>query len=333
MQVDSVLSKLDTVRTTTNYALDIALEISDENNPVLLWKNGKFLTSVTPRQGRVKFGKQYFSEGSNSFTLWLMDSEGRTSLIDSFTITFSSPRLNYLSKQVSQFYTPEKVLALTFDGGSSNRITHQILDTLLSRNVKSTMFLTGDFIRLYPEETRRIVADGHEVGNHSLSHPHLTRLEIDGSSTSRDYVNREFIINQLLKTDSLFYQTTQEKMAPVWRAPFGEQNRDILTWAAEAGFKHINWSAKSDSWDWVADTSSALYRSATEIYEHFMQLEVNSGLNGRILLMHLGSERQKDFPYTSLGRIIDELKSRGYKFLTIGQLLNPNSEHGIAAGR
>ena len=262
-----------------------------------------------------------------------MDSQGQTSLIDSFKIVFSSARLQYLKKQVSHVFTSKKILALTFDGGSSNRITHHILDTLQSRNVKCTMFLTGNFIRLYPEETKRIVADGHEVGNHSYSHPHLTLLEIDRSSDSRNYVNRDYIKTQLLKTDSMFYQTTKQKMAPLWRAPFGEQNRDIITWAAEAGYKHINWSAKSDSWDWVADTSSALYRTADEIYVHFMRLEEKSGLNGRILLMHLGSERQEDFPYASLGRIIDELKSRGYEFLKISELLSPRTGKSKVAGK
>ncbi len=188
--------------------------------------------------------------------------------------------------------------------------------------MQCTMFLTGNFIRLYPEYVRRMVADGHELGNHSFSHPHLTLLEIDGSSNSKDYVNREFIRRQLGTTDSLFQEVTNRHLTPLWRAPFGELNKDILLWAAEAGYKHINWSAKADSWDWVADTTSNLYRSAEEIYKHYIDLEQKEGLDGRILLMHLGSERSADFPYQTLGKLIDELRERDYHFKSVSQMIN-----------
>jgi len=320
--VDSSWMGIDTTHLALNYALTIELRSSGIDQPVLLWKNGKFISSIKARDGKISFGSHYFSNGKNSFSLWTMNEKGHSSLVDSFTVFFSSARIDYLKKQVSRTYTPEKQIALTFDGGSSNRTTLNILDTLNSRGITCTMFLTGGFIKRYPDYVTRIIIDGHEVGNHSYNHLHLTNLEIDGSAKLRPYVNRSYIHNELDKTDSLFNLISGEHLASFWRAPFGEINPDILLWAAEAGYKHINWSLKCDSWDWVADTSSNLYRSADEIYTYYMNLENELGLNGRVLLMHLGSERQSDFPYTVLGRLIDSLQERGYTFTTVSKLLS-----------
>jgi peptidoglycan/xylan/chitin deacetylase (PgdA/CDA1 family) len=111
---------------------------------------------------------------------------------------------------------------------------------------------------------------------------------------------------------------------PYWRAPFGEINKEILFWAAELGYRHIGWSSRCDSWDWVEDTTSNLYRSSLEIKKHFLQLEEKKGLKGKIILMHLASERLSDFPYENLPGLIDELRGRGYSFLKISQLLSVN---------
>ena len=110
-------------------------------------------------------------------------------------------------------------------------------------------------------------------------------------------------------------------MAPVWRAPYGELNNEILWCAAEAGFKHINWSNKCDTWDWVKDTTSSIYRTAPEILEHFLKLDKEIGLGGKIILMHLGTERDIEMPYEILAEMITILRERGYKFKTVGQLL------------
>lgn len=323
VQVDSGWIRMDTSRVAFNYTLDLKLDVQGINEPVLLWKNGKFISSKKSAKGRLDFGSQYLDDGENRFSLWTMDEQGHTCLLDSFTVRYSSARIDYLKKQVSRVQTSEKRLALTFDGGSSNKTTLNILDTLKLRNIKCTMFLTGRFIKLFPDYVLRIVQDGHEVGNHSFHHPHLTNLEIDGTGKSREYVNREFVKWELAGADSLFSSLTGHHMASLWRAPFGEVNPDIIHWAAEAGYKHINWSLKGDSWDWVADTTSNLYRSSEEIYAHYMDLEKTSGLQGCILLMHLGSERNSDFPYRILGKLIDSLQERGYQLIKVSELLSP----------
>ena len=110
-------------------------------------------------------------------------------------------------------------------------------------------------------------------------------------------------------------------MAPLWRAPYGEINSEILLWAAEAGFKHIHWTDKCDTWDWVTDTTSSIYRTGPQILEHFLELDDKVGLGGKIILMHLGTERKTEIPNGILADLITKLRERGYKFKTIGQIL------------
>ena len=139
--------------------------------------------------------------------------------------------------------------------------------------------------------------------------------------STREKVSRGYFQQQLNVTDSLFYNLFKKRLKPYWRAPYGEINREILFWAAELGYRHIGWSYQCDSRDWVADKNSELYRTAEQIKKHFLDIEKKSGLNGKIILMHLGSERDDDFPYLTLSDLIKELKRRGYTFMQVSQLL------------
>ena len=242
-------------------------------------------------------------------------------MIDSFTITFKSARVEYMRRYVSRIKGDSSGIALTFDGGSTDNGTEKILNILRENNVRCTMFLTGDFLKKYPKLVKQMVLDGHEIGNHSYSHPHLTMLEKDGSTNTRENVNRQLVHEQLLKADSIFQRISGYPMAPLWRAPYGEINNEILLWAAEAGFKHIHWSDKCDTWDWVADTTSSIYRTAPQILEHFLEMGDEIGMGGKIILMHLGTERKEEIPNSILADLIIKLRERGYKFKTIGQLL------------
>ena len=289
---------------------------------VALERDGQMTSTFIAPDSNLVIDNQRLYAGKNRFALWMLNAGGQSTLIDSFTVDFNSARIDYLRRYVTRVDGVDKVLALTFDGGSLNNGTEKILDILKQTGIRCTIFLTGTFIHKYPHLVRRMVKDGHEIGNHSYNHPHLTRLEIDGSNASLTGVSREFIYDQLLKADSLFRSVTHRPMAPYWRAPFGELNNDILLWAAEAGFKHIGWSQRCDTWDWVADTSSALYRTNGQILEHVLTVERKEGLNGKILLMHLGSERKADFPYMILKEMIETLQSRGYHFVLISELLN-----------
>jgi len=133
----------------------------------------------------------------------------------------------------------KKLVALTFDGGANNGGVGDILDTLKSRNVKATMFLTGAFLKAYPGDVRRIVLEGHEAGNHTLSHPHLTSWASDRTQTTLPSVTETFLCDQLRAADSIFFGVTGGHFAPLWRAPYGEKNKGICAWARRCGYVHI----------------------------------------------------------------------------------------------
>jgi len=324
--VDSILVppppvSVDSLRTPLRHILHLSLK-AENGSVVTLRKDGRFISTAIQNYEPLVFDKLYLHQGANSFAIWKMDASGNSSLIDSFTIDFKSKRITYLSRYITQVRTTDKSLALTFDGGSANKGTQEILDILKTQQVHSTMFLTAAFISAYPDLVQQMINDGHEIANHSMSHPHLTELEINGSTKTLPSVNREFVYHQLLSVDSLFKKISGKNMVPFWRAPFGEVNNEILLWAAEAGYKHIGWSRRCDTWDWVADTTSKLYRTPTEILHHILKIEQEKGLQGKIILMHLSTERSSDYPYLILDDLIGSLKKRGYRFARVSNLIN-----------
>jgi peptidoglycan/xylan/chitin deacetylase (PgdA/CDA1 family) len=220
-------------------------------------------------------------------------------------------------------------IALTFDGGSEANIVGEILDSLRAANVRATMFLTGQFIRMHPDWIRRMVADGHEVANHTDNHPHLTTYAANRRQHTLSVVTREVLIGQLRRAAESFRTVTGKPMAPFWRAPYGEHNREIRGWAAEAGYRHVSWTQgvgtaeDLDTRDWVADRSSHIYRSREEIATRILEFGNGrpEGLSGGIVLMHLNSNRQTDRPHDGLPDLLRALQTQGYRLVTISQLL------------
>jgi len=209
---------------------------------------------------------------------------------------------------------------LTFDGGSSANATPAILDTLRGAGIRATIFLTGEFIRRYPELVRRMSEEGHVIGNHTLSHPHLTTYSFDGRHRTLTGVGREFLQGQLRQTGEAFFRVTGEELRPYWRAPFGEYNREILRWAAEVGYRHVYWSPRLDTLDWVADRRSPLYRRPEQILGRILSQadREQDGIDGGIILMHLGTERPgEQSAHSILGSLISRLRERGYSFTDV----------------
>ncbi len=317
---DTSFAPLDTTFTGLLNEMKLTLH-APVGAAVLLEREGKLKRMEIAKGPKVTFSPIYLNRGLNKFKVWLVKTGGFVQLIDSLDIQFYSARMERLRIPLSYVPGARNKIALTFDGGSSNKKTELLLNVLREQGVQATMFLTGAFMRHFPDLVRRIVADGHQVANHSFTHPHLTTYEENGRQDTRAGVTRTFVYQQLLRTDSLFFYLTNRHLSPFWRAPFGEYNREILTWAAEAGFRHVGWSAHMDTRDWVADTSSALYRSSAQILQYILEQEEKQRLDGKILLMHLSSERENDFPYRILKELIQRLRAKGYRFVTINGLL------------
>ncbi len=208
---------------------------------------------------------------------------------------------------------------MSFDAGSSDRGAAVILDALSRRAIRTTIFLTGEFIRRYPAITRRIAEDGHEVGNHTDTHPHLTTYAADGRQVTRLGVDRAFLAGELARTSRLYREATDRTMAPLWRAPFGEHNPEIRRWAAEQGYWHVGWTGGRtglDGMDWVTDLRSRSYQTA----ERLIARLVRRAENGGIVLLHLGSDREEPVA-ARIGFLLDGLRDRGFRFARASEFL------------
>jgi len=212
-----------------------------------------------------------------------------------------------------------RAVAVTFDAGASDRGAPEILDLLAARGIRTTIFLTGEFIRRYPTLARRIAQEGHEVGNHTTGHPRLTTYALDGRQATRAGVDRDFVQRELRTTAALYREVTGGDMAPLWRAPYGEHNAEIRRWAAEAGYWHVGWTAGRaglDGMDWISDPAAPGYRASEEVVDRL----VRRAENGGIVLLHLGSERD-DPVGGKLAGLFDGLAARGFRFARASEFL------------
>jgi peptidoglycan/xylan/chitin deacetylase (PgdA/CDA1 family) len=224
-------------------------------------------------------------------------------------------------------------VAITFDGGSYSNAAGRILDVLAEKGLKTTFFLTGEFIERYPKVTKRIADEGHEVGNHTYSHLHLTTFGKNYRQETLPGVNAALIEKELKRNERAYEDLTGKKMVKLWRAPYGEQNDEIRLWALKAGYRHVSWTydpktRKSlDSLDWVSDRNSSLYLSSDQIVQKIISFDSDTeiGLAGGIVLMHLGSERDSDPFHARLGELIDQLQEKGYKVGSVSQMLEAGS--------
>lgn len=193
----------------------------------------------------------------------------------------------------SQVKIDRPVLAMTFDDGPHPSLTPKLLDILKERNVKATFFLVGRNIRAYPEIVRRMVAEGHEIGNHTWTHASLT---------SRSDAQ---IRDELKKSDDALMEVAGYKTHLI-RPPYGAINSRIKgLMFSEFGLTTIMWSVDPQDWrrPGVSVVTSRL---------------VNGAHNGAIMLAH------DIHPPTiqAVPGMLDQLIAKGYQFVTVSQLIN-----------
>ena len=309
--------------------LNITGEV-DENHMVSMSIDGQLERVVLPRDGKFNFKNVRLHRGQNHVIVRATSVDGKSTVLQEMRFSYAEPTISYLMKSISRGPRDIKEMALTFDGGSQDNVTEEILNSLKEKDLQCTFFLTGEFIQRYPKTVKRIVRDGHEVGNHTWSHPKLTTFEENGKQETMPGVTAEKIREELQKTAMLFKMVTGKDMAGLWRAPYGYYNKEILRWAAEAGYKHVGWTIgrdweeTMDTMDWVSDHKSTAYHSAKEIEDKILGYagkSRNNG-NGAIILMHLGSERKDDFPHKKLPGIIDGLRKQGYNLVKISSMVS-----------
>ena len=182
-----------------------------------------------------------------------------------------------------------KVVALTFDDGPNSTTTNQALDTLSKYGIKATFFVLGKNVSGNEGILKRMKADGHVIGNHSWSHPVLSKLSLDDAK--KQITDTEDALTKVLGSSS-----------KLMRPPYGAITDDIRN---SLDLSFIMWNV--DSLDWKSKNEAAIL---TEI-----QREVK---NGSIILMHdIHAETVHALP-----KVIDYLKGQGYDFVTVPEMLN-----------
>ncbi|GLH73575.1 hypothetical protein GETHLI_20770 [Geothrix limicola] len=210
----------------------------------------------------------------------------------------------------------QKRILLSFDGGSSAEVAAEVLDLLKARGVHTTLFLTGAFIERYPALVRRMAAEGHELGNHTMHHPHFAPGMKRDPQWTRERIQRE-----LLDADAALVRLLGRPMDPFWRAPYGEHTPEIRRWAEELGYRHVGWSEGADTLDWATPKDRRLYRTGDAIVQRLQQRLGRDG-DGLIVLMHLGSARvMGDRPTDGLGAFMDRAQKEGWTFVSAGTIL------------
>ena len=199
----------------------------------------------------------------------------------------AAPKNSYNSCHVDGPY-----IALTFDDGPHPQLTPKLLDILKERGVKATFFVVGQNAAEYPDILKRAVAEGHEIANHSWSHPSLTKLGADG------------VAAQMNKTNDAIQAAIGHK-ATLMRPPYGATSANLnKRFAEQFGMKVILWDV--DPLDWK-------YRNAAKVESAILQ----GTRAGSIILVH-------DIHPTSVAAMpptIDALLAKGYKFVTVSELI------------
>ena len=305
--------------------VDITGEAAD-SIIISLRVNGKIKAVTLPEDNKFLFKDIKLDYGSNEIVIYGLDVHGHSRILHKMTTTYGPPRLDYLAKDFTRADRKTKKIALTFDGGAGNGASEEILDYLHDKHVTCTIFLTGAYLKHYPDLVKRMVKDGHEIGNHTWDHPHLTTYTDNRRHDISKGVDKKKVQEELNKTAELFNKITGSKMQALWRAPYGEQNLTIRRWASELGYRQIGWTLGKgenlDTHDWVTDSTQALYQTPEEVMEKILNFGNGApdGLSGGIVLMHLDTQRKDNQVHHILPALIDSLRERGYELVTVSDL-------------
>lgn len=188
----------------------------------------------------------------------------------------------------------KRVLYLTFDEGYENGYTAQILDTLKEYNVPAAFFVTGSYFDREQELVKRMVDEGHIVGNHTQNHPNLHKLE-----------NPDKMKEDLKILDDKYFAAYGEHMKYM-RPPEGEYSERVLAAAKDAGYKTVFWSFAYKDWERDVNRGESYAIEQVTPYLH----------SGAVILLHAVS---RDNAY-ALDDIIKFAKERGYEFKSLDEI-------------
>ena len=236
--------------------------------------------------------KDSYYDYSNSKLAWYMirkDNHEPTGCDD--TVDIYKYGGYHIDKNVTE---DKKVMYLTFDCGYENGYTSQILDVLKEQNVPACFFVTQTYIRDNIDLVKRMKEEGHQVGNHTITHP---------SMPSKSY---EEITNELEGCATYMAETTGYNMDPYLRPPMGEYSERTLKLSQDLGYKTIFWSITYLDFDVNKQPGADYVINHFEKYHH----------RGAIILMHNVSSSNAD----ALETVLVNMKNKGYSFASLNEL-------------
>ncbi|AFZ13853.1 polysaccharide deacetylase [Crinalium epipsammum PCC 9333] len=217
----------------------------------------------------------------------------QTAKTEIFNVLIPAKFQGQVLKQV-KLGSKEKAIALTFDDGPWPRSTLKILEILKKDNIKATFFMVGIPLKEYPQIAQQVVLDGHAVANHTWSHRYRRMSPADAAREIED-------------TEALIYKVTGLKPA-IFRPPGGVMNNGVVDYAKKHKYFVAMWS--SDSNDYSRPSVPRLVRNV-----------MKDAKPGGMVLMHDGGG-DRAHTIKALPIIISQLKKRGYKFVTVPELLD-----------
>lgn len=192
----------------------------------------------------------------------------------------------------------EKVLYLTFDAGFENGCTEPILDALAAHQASAAFFLVGNYLEQNPDLVRRMVAEGHTVGNHSYHHPDMSAITNEADFTA-----------ELRSLETLYEQVTGQAMPRYYRPPRGDYSETNLAMAQKLGYRTVFWSLAYVDWlqDQQPDEEAALEKLIRRTHP------------GAVVLLHSTSSTNAHI----LDRLLSAWEQAGYRFGTLDELFAP----------
>jgi len=203
-------------------------------------------------------------------------------------------------KENAAFYlgdTSNKVLYLTFDEGYENGHTGKILDILKENQVPAAFFVVKPYITKEPELIKRMVNEGHIVGNHSVHHPSMAQIH-----------DKEKFEAELKGVEDAYKEIIGQDMPKFFRPPMGKYSKESLQMTKDLGYKTVFWSFAYK--DWLVNNQPA---------ENYAVQKINKGAHpGSIMLLHAVSNTNTKV----LETVIKTLKEEGYEFKSLNDLPN-----------
>ncbi|BCJ87038.1 polysaccharide deacetylase family protein [Effusibacillus dendaii] len=193
-----------------------------------------------------------------------------------------------------------KRVALTFDDGPDNYYTPKILEILHQKHVKATFFVVGMTAKRHPSVLKRIVKEGHSLGNHGWGHARIPKLTDDR------------IVQELTKAEDTIESITGLR-PDIYRPPYGDLTAANVGLLHQLGFRVVDWSVDTEDWRGLSDQQilSNVHKQVSP---------------GAIILLHSLSRRGKlDGALKALPQMIDQLQAEGYEFVTVQTLLEKQS--------